>query len=114
MNPTILFDKEKALLEFSGESYADNAYFIYQERIAEVVAYLEKHKALTVNFRFIYLDTKSSAGVADLLRKVKYHQEMGKEITVNWFYPENDDTDLREEGEDFETETGMEIHLIAY
>ncbi len=114
MTPTITFDKQQGILDFSGESYADNAYFIYRERIAEVVEYMDMYNTLEVNFRFIYLDTKSSAGVADLLRRLKLYRDVGKKITVNWYYPEDDDTDLREEGEDFYTETEMPLNLIPY
>jgi len=46
-----------------------------------------------------------------LLDILKKSQEAGNDVEINWYY-EEDDPDVKDEVEDFEIETGLQIKMI--
>ena len=65
---------------------------------------------IIVNFKLIYFNTSSSRLIVDFLETLRKSREDGKQITVNWYY-DPDDPDVKDEVEDFEIESGLEIDL---
>ncbi|MBN1116075.1 MAG: DUF1987 domain-containing protein [Bacteroidales bacterium] len=109
--PEVVFNAETGICEISGESYMEEAYKFY----APLIDWLKEFVAnssheLTINFKLIYFNTSSSRLLVDFLETLRKIKEDGRNVTVNWYY-DPEDPDVKDEVEDFEIESGMEINL---
>ena len=102
--PGVFFNTETGVCEISGESYMEEAYKFYLPLINWI-------KEFVLNEKLIYFNTSSSRLILDVLDILKKFRDEGHEIQVNWFY-DPDDPDVKDEVEDFEIESGMDIKLI--
>src|ERR1700735_5672650 len=99
--PSVILDTARKILEFSGESYPENAVQFYQAVQQKLEVYLgENSEPLTVNFKLDYFNTSSSKCLLDLLECLERSHQRGKSITVNWYYSEEDE-DMHDSGTDF-------------
>ena len=109
--PEVIFDADSGVCEISGESYMEEAYKFYLPLINWIKEFvLNEKKTLTVNFKLIYFNTSSSRLILDILDILKKFKDDGNEIVVNWYY-DPEDPDVKDEVEDFEIESGMDIVL---
>lgn len=112
--PTISF-ASNGVCEIAGESYLEESFEFYDNLIKWIENYFEEgNKNLQLSFRLTYFNTSSSRAILDLLTTLKEHQDAGKEVTVNWYYPDPDNDEMRMGAEDYVDETGLEINLISY
>jgi len=101
--PDILFDKEKNILEIKGRSYPGST----KEFYAPVFSWLENYfkqltdERVTVNLEIIYFNSTSSKVLMDFLSVLEDEINKGKNISVNWFY-EDDNDDMLEFGEELQ------------
>jgi len=101
--PDILFDKEKNILEIKGRSYPGST----KEFYAPVFSWLENYfkqltdERVTVNLEIIYFNSTSSKVLMDFLSMLDDEIDKGKNISVNWFYEEDND-DMLEFGEELQ------------
>lgn len=110
--PEINFNGETGVCEISGESYMEEAYKFYLPMIEWVKEFVKSEsKDLVVNFKLIYFNTSSSRLIVDFLETLRKIRDDGKTVAVNWFY-DPDDPDVKDEVEDFEIESGMDINMI--
>jgi hypothetical protein len=110
--PEVNFNSETGVCELTGESYMEEAYKFYTPLLKWLKKYtLELNKAVTLNLKLTYFNTNSSRLLLDLLDILKKSQEAGNEVEINWYY-EEDDPDVKDEVEDFEIETGLQIKMI--
>jgi len=109
--PEILFDADKGICDLSGESYMEETYKFYLPLIEWIHKYFIDHQTLVFNFKFIYFNTSTSRIIIDLLVMIKEYISKGNQITVNWYYNE-DDPDMKDEIQDFIEETGINIIII--
>jgi hypothetical protein len=110
--PEVNFNSETGVCELIGESYMEEAYKFYTPLLKWLKKYtLELNKAVTLNLKLTYFNTNSSRLLLDLLDILKKSQEAGNEVEINWYY-EEDDPDVKDEVEDFEIETGLQIKMI--
>lgn len=110
--PEVNFNSETGICELIGESYMEEAYKFYTPLINWLKEYtLELNKAVTLNLKLTYFNTNSSRLLLDLLDILKKSQQAGNEVEVNWYY-EEDDPDVKDEVEDFEIETGLQIKMV--
>jgi len=65
-------------------------------------------KDITANLQYVYFNTSSARCIYMILTKLKKLQDLGKNVTVNW-YAEEDDEDMIETGMDFQDI--VDIHL---
>jgi hypothetical protein len=110
--PEVVFNAETGICEISGESYMEEAYKFYaplMDWVKEFIA--NENKALTLNFKLIYFNTSSSRLIVDFLETIRKIIDNGNQINVNWYY-DPEDPDVKDEVEDFELESGMEIKLV--
>jgi len=112
VTPLISFDPEEGILEMRGRSSPENAIQFYQKVIENLALYAEIGQgAFTANFAFEYFNTSSSKCLFDVFKRLVRIRESGKELTVNWFY-EEDDEDMMEAGEDYSDLLDLEFNFI--
>ena len=110
--PEVNFNSETGVCELIGESYMEEAYKFYTPLLNWLKEYtLELNKAVTLNLKLTYFNTNSSRLLLDILDVLKQSQEAGNDVEINWYY-EEDDPDVKDEVEDFEIETGLQIKMI--
>ena len=110
--PEVNFNSETGVCELVGESYMEEAYKFYTPLLKWLKKYtLELNKAVTLNLKLTYFNTNSSRLLLDLLDILKKSQEAGNDVEINWYF-EEDDPDVKDEVEDFEIETGLQIKMV--
>jgi SiaC family regulatory phosphoprotein len=111
--PGVVLDPARKILEFSGQSYPENAVQFYQGVHQKLEAYLEENsEPLTVDFKLDYFNTSTSKCLLDLLECLERGHQRGRKITVNWYYFEEDE-DMHDSGVDFSLEIKLPFNLIA-
>ncbi len=113
--PTVNFDADKGICEISGESYLEETIDFYNPLIKWLEEYTNSGKftSLTFNFKLTYYNTSSSKRIVDILLILRAFEESGNDLTVNWFY-EEDDLDIVEEVEDFMKISKLDIELLLF
>jgi SiaC family regulatory phosphoprotein len=112
--PAINFSPS-GVCEIAGESYLEESFEFYDNLIKWMSKYFEEgNKSIQLSFRLTYFNTSSSRAILDLLTTLKAKKDEGKDITVNWYYPDPDNDEMRMEAEDYIDETGLDINLISY
>lgn len=113
--PSVSFDAATGICEIVGESYLEDSFVFYDVLIQWINDYFaEGAVGIQMSFKFFYYNTSTSRAILDILRALKWHQENGKEINTNWYYPDPDYDELKAEAEDYIEETGLRMNLIAY
>ena len=112
--PTVKLKADTGICEISGESYLEDTSEFYNAITNWLEQYIrEVKKPLTFNFRLTYFNTSSSRSILDVLRVLKKFQEQGGKLTVNWYYPEDDES-IAEEAEDYMKDTGLAINMFSF
>ena len=70
-----------------------------------------KLKKPIANFKFEYFNTSSSKCLFDIFRKLNIVKESGFDLSINWYY-EEDDEDMLEAGEDYADLLGIEFNYV--
>jgi len=101
--PCISFDKDKHILEIKGRSYPGSTKEFYAPVFSWLDNYLKQltDEQVTVNLEIIYFNSTSSKVLMDLLSILDNEINNGKNISVNWFYEEDND-DMLEFGEELQ------------
>lgn len=112
--PTVLLDEAQGLLELSGRSIPENSIEFYKPILDWIEAYGSNPKAETkVNIKLEYFNTSSSKCILDFFKKLENVAKGGKtKIAVNWYY-EEDDEDMQEAGEDYQSIIEIPFNLMA-
>lgn len=103
--PEISCDPQVHILNFKGESYAQDAGDFYAPVISWVKEYLD-HKpdeSLTVNIDLNYFNSSSSKILLDFFYMLDKAAGTGKTIAINWYYDSENEDNL-EYGQEFEEE----------
>ncbi|TAF35226.1 MAG: DUF1987 domain-containing protein [Cytophagales bacterium] len=113
--PTVSFNANTGVCSIEGESYLENTWEFYSNLVNWLKRYSEQEpkRPVTLNFKLLYFNTSSSKGILDVLKCLKAHKASGGELTINWFYPEDDDDNVAE-AEDFMADTDLPMTLIPY
>ena len=112
--PEVKLNANSGQCEISGESYLEDTDEFYNNIIHWIENYInDLKKPLTFNFRLTYFNTSSSRSILNVLRVLKKYQDQGGQVTVNWYYPEDDDS-IAEEAEDYMKDTGLKINMFAF
>lgn len=99
----------------SGESYLEEPFEFYEKILAWFEEYFETTKgSMELDLKLTYFNTSSSRAILEMLRGLKELQDNGRELLVNWHYPNPDDEEILIEGEDFMEESGLEINMVEY
>lgn len=110
--PAVNFDGSNGVCEISGESYMEESYKFYTPLINWIRTYSsEFKKPITLNIRLSYFNTSSSRLILDMLDLLRKYKDSGGNAQVNWYY-DPEDPDVKDEVEDFEIESGIDIQMI--
>jgi hypothetical protein len=110
--PSVKFDAEKGVIEIKGRSIPENSIEFYKP----LVDWLEKYAnepmdSTKVIVQLEYFNTSSSKCILDVFKKLETIQKSNKEVLINWYY-EEDDEDMLEAGEDYESIIRVPFKMI--
>ena len=112
ITPLIYFDPNRGLLELRGKSSPENSIQFYSTLIRDLEEFGRNGKKnLIANFKFEYFNTSSSKCLFDIFRKLNIVRENGFELSINWYY-EEDDEDMLEAGEDYADLLGIDFNYV--
>ncbi len=110
--PTVKFDAESGLLEIKGRSIPENSIEFYKPIVDWLEEYSDNSKELTqVNIQLEYFNTSSSKCILDVFKKLEGIHKGKSEVVINWYY-EEDDEDMLEAGEDYESIIRVPFKMI--
>lgn len=110
--PNINFDNDKGSLLLKGRSIPENSIEFYKPLVDWLDAYANAPKAKTVcDVQLEYFNTSSSKCLLDLFKKMEAMSKNGNEIVINWYY-EEDDEDMLEAGEDYQSIINVPFKMI--
>ena len=112
--PTVTLDKDKEILEISGRSLPEDVASFYDPILNWLDEYSQDPNDKTVfNFKLVYFNTASSKLLLDILMKLEELYESGKDVTVVWHYPEEDE-DMQEAGEEYADIVDVPFQQVSY
>ncbi len=112
-SPTLEFNYDSGEIVIKGRSLPENAISVYEPAFEWLEKYVASPKdATTVSVSLEYFNTSSSKLILELFKKFEQLHKNGSKIQVKWYY-ENDDIDLKEEGETFQELIDVPIELIG-
>ncbi len=111
--PYIRFDPNTGVLEMRGRSIPENAVEFYKPLVDWLTEYAKNPKDKTeVNIQLEYFNTSSSKCILDVFKKLEeINKKEGKEVVINWYY-EEDDEDMLEAGEDYQSILKIPFRMI--
>ena len=112
--PGIIFDVENNVFQISGRSMPEDVTAFYEPLLDWLDDFSEIAKGKIVfEFKLEYFNTASSKLLLDVLMKLEDMFEEGKEISVKWYFPD-DDEDMEEAGEEYADIVDVPIELVEY
>ena len=110
--PSIKFDPEKSTLEIKGRSIPENSIEFYKPLVDWLDIYSKDpdHKT-QVNIQLEYFNTSSSKCILDVFKKLEAIHKAKHDVVINWFY-EEDDEDMLEAGEDYESIVRVPFKMV--
>ncbi|HKK61674.1 MAG TPA: DUF1987 domain-containing protein [Bacteroidales bacterium] len=110
--PNVKFESEEGLIEIKGRSIPENSIEFYKPLVEWLEKYGEEPKDLTqVNVQLEYFNTSSSKCILDVFKKLETIHKGKNEVIINWHY-EEDDEDMLEAGEDYESIIRVPFKMI--
>jgi hypothetical protein len=114
--PLVILNKTEHYYDFSGESYMEDPSEFYNQQYEKIHNYFANsyNGLFTVNFKVRYFNTSSAKCLLELLQIFNEYRVEGKNIIINWYYPQPDIFDMLAEGEDLQNVTGLSLNFISY
>lgn len=110
--PTVSFDAGQGKVEIKGRSIPENSIEFYKPLVDWLEEYLSTPAELTeVNIQLEYFNTSSSKCILDVFKKLEAIYKSGNEVVINWYY-EEDDEDMLEAGEDYQSIIRIPFKMI--
>ncbi|MFZ0280708.1 MAG: SiaC family regulatory phosphoprotein [Bacteroidales bacterium] len=110
--PTIKFDATEGVFEIKGRSIPENSVEFYKPLVDWLDSYKESPLGKTVvNIKLEYFNTSSSKCILDVFKKLEAIHKAKNDVEVNWYY-EEDDEDMLEAGEDYESIIRVPFKMI--
>ena len=113
--PQVEFNAENRLLMLKGESYPENSFKFYEpilNWLDEFFAEIADDGEIKLEMSLPYINTSSSKCVLMMLEKLEEAKDNGRNIVVNWYYEEDNESEM-ECAEDFKEFVELEFNLIA-
>jgi len=103
------------ILEMSGSSYPENAIDFFQPIFDWIKIYLTQNpKKVVLKLKINYLNTSSAKCILDILEILEqYYKEKNGDVSVNWYYAEEDE-DILEMGEEIAEDTEIPFNLLSF
>jgi hypothetical protein len=110
--PSVRFDALQGLIEIKGRSIPENSIEFYKPLVDWLEKYGESPAELSqVNIQLEYFNTSSSKCILDVFKKLESIHKAKHEVIINWYY-EEDDEDMLEAGEDYESIIRVPFKMI--
>lgn len=110
--PSVKFDAATGILEIKGRSIPENSIEFYKPLVDWLEKYSENPLSQTVvNIHLEYFNTSSSKCILDVFKKLELIHKAKNDVVVNWYY-EEDDEDMLEAGEDYESIIRIPFKMI--
>jgi hypothetical protein len=110
--PTIKFNPNNGYLLVRGRSIPENSIEFYKPLVDALEAYNKSSKPQTkVDIQLEYFNTSSSKCILDVFKKLEAINSGSSEVTINWFY-EEDDEDMLEAGEDYQAIISVPFKMV--
>jgi len=110
--PTIEFDAATGVVSIKGRSIPENSVEFYKPMVDWLDECASQAKEKTeVNIQLEYFNTSSSKCILDVFKKLEVIKKGGNEVVINWFY-EEDDEDMLEAGEDYQSIISIPFEMI--
>jgi hypothetical protein len=110
--PTVKFDASTGIIEIKGRSIPENSIEFYKPLVDWLEKYGEGAASQTqVNVQLEYFNTSSSKCILDVFKKLESIHKTKSEVLINWYY-EEDDEDMLEAGEDYESIIRVPFKMI--
>ena len=110
--PSVKFDSEKGVIEIKGRSIPENSIEFYKPLVDWLEYYAKSPlKKTLVNVQLEYFNTSSSKCILDVFKKLEAIHKANHDVVINWFY-EEDDEDMLEAGEDYESIIRVPFKMI--
>jgi len=111
--PNVILDAANNNFEIAGRSLPEDVAAFYKPILEWIDNYTQSPNPKTIFcFKLIYFNTASSKMLLDILMKLEDLQSNGKEVLVNWYYPD-DDEDMKEAGEEYADIVDVPFEQIA-
>ncbi|MFP4557091.1 MAG: DUF1987 domain-containing protein [Bacteroidales bacterium] len=110
--PTVNMNPETGVVEIKGRSIPENSIEFYKP----IVDWLEEYAKTplpktTVNVQLEYFNTSSSKCILDVFKRLEVLKQNQNDVLINWYY-EEDDEDMLEAGEDYESIIKIPFKMI--
>jgi hypothetical protein len=110
--PNVKFEADQGFIEIKGRSIPENSIEFYKPLVDWLEDYSKTPAALTkVNIQLEYFNTSSSKCILDVFKKLEAIYKAKNEVVINWYY-EEDDEDMLEAGEDYESIIRVPFKMI--
>lgn len=110
--PSVKLDGTTGNIEIKGRSIPENSVEFYKP----LIDWLEKYgsspcQTTVVNIQLEYFNTSSSKCILDIFKKLELINKKGNPVEINWYY-EEDDEDMFEAGEDYQSIISLNFKMI--
>jgi hypothetical protein len=110
--PSVNFEAGQGTIEIKGRSIPENSIEFYKPLVDWLEEYSKSPTELTkVNIQLEYFNTSSSKCILDVFKKLEAIYKAKNEVIINWYY-EEDDEDMLEAGEDYESIIRVPFKMI--
>jgi len=114
--PKVEIIVEKGLVKMEGRSLPEDVRKFYYPLLKEFLGILNEWKTSNIdNFEFHinldYFNSSSAKFILDFIEEYKQLRDSGKNITLKWYYKE-EDYDLKDAGIQFSEMSGLEFEYI--
>ncbi len=110
--PTVSFNAESGIIEIKGRSIPENSIEFYKPLVDWLDNYAKEPKDKTVvNIQLEYFNTSSSKCILDVFKKLETVFKGTNSVVINWYY-EEDDEDMLEAGEDYQSILRIPFKMI--
>ena len=112
--PNVVLDNDNGIMQISGRSLPEDVAAFYEPILDWFDEYAEDPNEKTfVDFKLVYFNTASSKLILDILLKLEDMCDDGKDVTVRWHYPD-DDEDMEEAGEEYADIVEVPFEQVPY
>ncbi len=112
--PTVEMNVDSGIIEIKGRSIPENSIDFYRPIVEWIDQYANSAAPETkVNIQLEYFNTSSSKCILDVFKKLEqvFKKNGDKGVVINWFY-EEDDEDMLEAGEDYQSILKIPFKMI--
>lgn len=108
--PAVFLDPTSGVFKMYGRSSPENSLGFY-EPIRHTLSKKMQTTAIDIRIKMEYFNTSSSKCLYDLFKEAKGLTQMGKSVSIRWYYEENDE-DMMEAGEDYSDLLGLPFIFV--